>query len=74
MAGEGRQCVTGGTKRALDDLVFLLHGIFGRSFLLGQGLRGVEVPTQQAGTPHLLPYGLEINCLLFGKLLCNPES
>lgn len=74
VAGEGRQCVTGGTKRALDDLVFLLHGIFGRSFLLGQGLCGVEVPTQQAGTLHLLPYGAEINCLLFGKLLCNPES
>lgn len=58
----------------LGDLVFLLHGIFGSSFLLGHGLPGAETPTQQTRTLHLLPYRLEINCLDLGKLLCNPAN
>lgn len=58
----------------LGDLVFLLRGIFGSSFQLGHRLPGAETPTQQTRTLHLLPYRLEINCLVLRKLLCNPEN
>lgn len=67
VAGEGRQSVTAGNKESSGCSALAAPRCFWQIFLLGQGLRGAEVPTPQTGTLHLLPSGLQINCCFLGS-------